>query len=397
MVDLARGLKGLVGAALVSASAGLTAAPWTAASAPGIVVVSDASASTTADLLQRIVGVRDLAARATGLQVGDAVEPVRVLAPTDATGMREVVGDAARRNPGLLLAASLPSPFGHHLAVRANTSRATSPEVLMHEYVHLLTRAHVGDAPAWLDEGVSEFWSTLEERNGQLRVGAPLRRYAVVLQRTTRWIPLKELVSVPRGRYDTVGNRVELFYAQSWALVHYLQMHAPAATMPFAPALPPDADLASLETALRAWIWGPMSPRDIEPRRSRQVNATPVVRPLTEAEGLTFRAGILAYGEHPDRAIALATKALALAPEDPTALEAIGIASFLSNEPLQARSWLGKAVTQPGAGYLAHYYYGVLMADQPDVATRHLRRALELRPNFAPAVDRLKKIFTLVF
>jgi hypothetical protein len=51
-----------------------------------------------------------------------------------------------------------------HVVVISNVLRVDAPDRersrrVLHEYVHLLTHANVPDLPAWLDEGISEFWT----------------------------------------------------------------------------------------------------------------------------------------------------------------------------------------------------------------------------------------------
>ena len=392
MVDRAIRVTALLAAGALAAPApiaGQRSSGWTEIAAADVRVISDADAAQALSLMQRVVQARHLIARATGKSAGDAVEPVLVLAPRGKDGMRQIVGDASRRNPGLLIAAALPSPFGHHFAIRLGAREARSQAVVLHEYVHLVTRQHLGDVPAWLDEGLSDFWSTLTERGERLEAGRPIDRYVRRLRRTRDWIPVADLVKVPRGRYDAVKGKVELFYAESWALVHYLLLRSQPPRIAFAPDLP--ADLSSLDHALRAHVRRPFSGVALE----APVGGTPagaVVRKLSEAEALATRASVLAYGEKPEGAMSLAVRALSLEPRQPQALEALGIAFFLSNRPEQARAWLRQAVDHERAGYLAHYYYAVLNDATPPIAARHLRRSIELRPGFAPALERLSRI-----
>lgn len=394
MVDRAIRVTALLVAGALTAvpapMAGQGSSAWTEIAAGDVRVVSDADAASALSLLQRVVQARTLIARATGMTAGDAAEPVLVLAPKGKNGMREIVGDASRRNPGLLIAASLPSPYGHHFAIRLGAREARSQAVVLHEYTHLVTRQHLGNVPAWLDEGLSEFWSTLTERGDRLEAGRPIDRYVRRLRRTREWIPVADLVKVPRGRYDAVKGKVELFYAESWALVHYLLFRQQTSRIDFAPELPPD--LNSLDRMLRAYVHGPLIGVAFEARPAVSPAPGAVVRELSEAEALAVRASVLAYGEQPERAMTLAVRALSLEPRQPQALEAFGIALFLTNRPEQARARLGDAVRVPGVGYLAHYYYAVLNVDTPAIAVRHLRRSLELRPGFAPALERLSRI-----
>jgi hypothetical protein len=302
--------------------------------------------------------------------------------------MRELVGDAAKRNRALLVAASLPAPYSHHLAVRVATRESRRDQLLMHEYLHQVTQANVDDPPAWLDEGLSEFWSTIEVNDRGARAGRELSHYARTL-RSQRLIPLRELMQVRRGRYEAVSGRLGVFYAESWALVHYLITKRDARAIAYAPDVP--ADPAMLQKAFESYVRAGKFDAIVLPGAARATAAAapPVMRMLTDAEALALRASVAVYGERPGVALDLAERALRLNPSETLALEVKGVYFFLTNRAGEARIWLKRATEMPSASFRAHYYYAVVSADTPAVAKRHLKRTLELKPGFKPALDRL--------
>jgi hypothetical protein len=357
-------------------------------SANSTVVVSDAGEAAARELLARIDRVRETISVGLGDLVRDLDEPLLVIAPRDVNGMRELVGDAAKRNRGLLVAASLPAPYSHYLAVRAGARESRRDEILMHEYLHRVTQVNLGDAAAWLDEGLSEFWSTIELHEHGVRVGRELPRHARTLQ-PQLLIPLRDLMEVSRGRYDLAGGKLALFYAQSWALVHYLVTRSASSKVSYAPATP---DLDSLEKDFQSYVRaGRFDAIDL-PRvdRAAPIAGEPRVRALGEAEALALRASVAVYGEKPGVGFELAERALRLDRSQPLALEVKGVYFFLTNRPDEARMWLKAAAEHPSATFRAHYYYAVLNMGAPLVAQTHLKKALELKPGFAPALERLR-------
>ena len=95
---------------------------------------------------------------------------------------------------------------------------------VFHEYSHYLVANSLGITPPWVSEGLAELYETMEERDGGK--GALIGRAApelLDLLRSRTLIPLTELMAVERSSpmYNE-GNRRGLFYAQSWALMHYL-------------------------------------------------------------------------------------------------------------------------------------------------------------------------------
>jgi thioredoxin-like negative regulator of GroEL len=92
-----------------------------------------------------------------------------------------------------------------------------------HEYVHLVMALNVKSIPVWLNEGLAEFYEQSEVEDGiRFKFGFPQKGYWQLLQ-GTKLIPLDVLVEVDhKSDYYNVPNKQTLFYAQSWALVHYL-------------------------------------------------------------------------------------------------------------------------------------------------------------------------------
>jgi tetratricopeptide (TPR) repeat protein len=93
-----------------------------------------------------------------------------------------------------------------------------------HEYVHLYVRDNLPQAPLWLNEGLAEFYSTFELSAGEPIVGKPIQSYLALL-RNSELLPLSELFTVNNAsaHYNERDKR-GIFYAESWALVHYLML-----------------------------------------------------------------------------------------------------------------------------------------------------------------------------
>lgn len=93
---------------------------------------------------------------------------------------------------------------------------------LFHETVHWYTSSMRVELPAWLSEGVAELFSTFEVKKDQFILGEPLVWHLHLLA-THRWIPLRTLSATHRGALSYNDDvRTGIFYAESWAFVHYL-------------------------------------------------------------------------------------------------------------------------------------------------------------------------------
>jgi len=101
---------------------------------------------------------------------------------------------------------------------------------ILHEYAHFLVGNAHGEVPVWADEGLAQYYeSFLVREDGIAIVGVPLLDHIELLRRT-HLMPLEELLRVDRESptYNRNAHGRGLFYAQSWALVHYLLRGGPA-------------------------------------------------------------------------------------------------------------------------------------------------------------------------
>ena len=93
--------------------------------------------------------------------------------------------------------------------------------VILHEYVHYLMHARGYRLPLWLSEGLAELYSTMLVQKGELKIGMHIPYHILLLNRYPL-MPLSQLfaVSAESPVYNE-GIRQGIFYAQSWALLHY--------------------------------------------------------------------------------------------------------------------------------------------------------------------------------
>ncbi len=99
-------------------------------------------------------------------------------------------------------------------------------ETVFHEYAHMLLDANYPSTQLWFDEGFAQYYSTIRITNKEVQIGAPPETVGYVF-RQNRFLPVVDLFSVHHqsGDYNESGGRRNMFYAQSWLLVHYLFDH----------------------------------------------------------------------------------------------------------------------------------------------------------------------------
>ncbi|HEY1109794.1 MAG TPA: DUF1570 domain-containing protein, partial [Opitutaceae bacterium] len=94
---------------------------------------------------------------------------------------------------------------------------------IYHEAVHWYLSAFEGPMPLWLGEGLAELYATFELTGAKTyTVGNLIGSYVTLLRREP-FMPLVRLFGTGReSLLYNEGTRASIFYAQSWALVHYL-------------------------------------------------------------------------------------------------------------------------------------------------------------------------------
>jgi len=96
--------------------------------------------------------------------------------------------------------------------------------VAIHEYVHLLV-SHSGlSIPLWLNEGMAEVYSTMQEQDGKLVIGE-MKRDRVLSLGGGNWMRLPDLLRADdRSPQYNEQDLETMFYAQSCLLVHMLML-----------------------------------------------------------------------------------------------------------------------------------------------------------------------------
>ncbi len=306
----------------------------------------------------------------------------------------------------------------NYITLSADPRHVTGPDALaFHEYVHLLVRNSYQRAPLWFNEGLAEFYSTFELANGNrtVRLGKPIRSRVLSLRKRAL-LPLSTLFSVDDRSpfYHEPGKR-EIFYAQSWALVHYLlngrggqrrpqllrylaltsegQSHADAFRQAFA------ADASILETELQQYIYsGRYVEQSVTFAGALEFETSVQAAPLAQSEAKYFLGDLLLHTSRLEEAEAYLSEALKLDENLAPALTAFGTLRLRQNQYAEAIKLLARAVALDPQDYLAHYVYadalsregmgsenpieGYYTPEQLSLLRAELKKAIELAPGF---------------
>ena len=292
--------------------------------------------------------------------------------------------------------------------------------VIFHEYTHLLVENTFEKVPVWFNEGLAEYYSTFSITDDQKVVlGTPIGSH-VFLLRERNMLPLRTLFEVDHNSpHYNEKDKSSIFYAESWALVHYLVIGKAGKVEQLGKFMDLLKKNVPMEQAFQQAFEMPFEAMEKELRdyvkKDRynvinghfgtkiELDTTTEAAPLTEAEVQAYLGDLLLHSNRKD-AYTYLEKALKLDPNLTMAHASLGMAYFREGKINEALASLERAVAGDSKNYLAHYYYAFalshpnpvdgLMVDSftPEVITKirqHLQKAIALRPDFPESYNLL--------
>ncbi len=120
------------------------------------------------------------------------------------------------------------SPDMNYIVMPLERDSTKALRLIYHEYYHYVIRCNNPETPPWMSEGLAEFYSTFEVDpvSGRCNIGRPIDNHILWL-RGEKPLPLEQVIPDVEARKVLNGKdrrRIALFYAESWALVHYLMI-----------------------------------------------------------------------------------------------------------------------------------------------------------------------------
>jgi len=267
--------------------------------------------------------------------------------------------------------------------------------------------------PLWMNEGLAQFYENtdIEGKNawlGQANTGE--LRYLNL----NEMLPIATLLAVDRkSPYYHEEQKGSIFYAQSWALVHFLivsdRIQGTHRVHDYAQRLAEgeDAveaarhafgDLNTLEDALRGYVAQRHFLYFMMPAELTAKDAEQDVRLVPTAEADAVRADVLLYTGRTQEARALVESALRDDPDRALAHETMGFLHYGAGDIAGAKKWYSEAAALDGKSYIARYYYAAMMlreggeGEEPAIES-NLQAAIRINPEFAPAYDALAMFY----
>jgi tetratricopeptide (TPR) repeat protein len=309
---------------------------------------------------------------------------------------------------------------GNFISISATWNADPRPRVY-HEFLHDYLNNNLPPQPPWFNEGFAEFYSTFRATESEAEIGRPIDAHVLRL-RNQMLIPLDRLFAITHDSPEyNEQDRQGVFYAESWALVHYLMVGDPKRAQQLARFLElldqrhdPQAafreafdapDTKALLGELAAYIRGSRFRFLRVSFKELQVPTETTKTTLTWEESLAALGNLLAHAQEeklPD-AEAYFQAALDSKTAGPQALAGLGYVRMRQKRYDEARDYLEKAVAADSRDSQAHYLYGELLmrslsrgsdtapASEEDrrktieTARATFQRSIELNPDFPEA------------
>lgn len=303
----------------------------------------------------------------------------------------------------------------NYITLTNETAGEQNPQrVIYHEYVHSLIRNTFGrDVPLWFSEGLAEYYSTLRIKDEQnIILGGVVRSHVRQIRKQGLQISLKTLFSIgDDSPYYNEDDKKNIFYAESWLLMHYLiQKKGMPAIKKFIQALKDEAEtekafaqsfqmnFAAAETELLQYL---AKKETFKPDFVKLENkldfaiADIKCEAIEDAEVFVYLSDLLALLNRPGSEEYL-KRAAELDPKLPTAQAALGIQKARAGNYAEAKVYLQRAVEAGTKNYQTYFYYAESInaekakagfangftTDELNIMRAALKRAIELEPKF---------------
>lgn len=309
-----------------------------------------------------------------------------------------------------------PGEERHFVALRTNVESDNPYQVVYHEYTHALMNLNFRDLPIWFGEGLAEFYgnSTIHEKD--VEIGKISAYHLQVLQQN-RLIPIDALLAADaQSPYYNEQNRVSVFYAESWAIVHYLMLDREARKLQLLnkflaawsasgnqieAAQSTFGDLKKFAQAMEAYV---RQPSFYFSRVQTSVRGDPKSyssRDLPPAELAAYRALFYVHTQRPKESGSSVEEALQADAKLSLAYEARGILKFTGQDYAAAETDFVHAIESNSTSFVPYFFEaetqlrrGIPTMEQSAKLTALLEKATAMNPQFAPAFAALATVYS---
>jgi hypothetical protein len=386
-----------------------TAAPtgkWIEVRSPNFIVVSNAGEGEARKIDVEFEQVRSLFRDSLTYVKASPSPLITIMAVKDEDSLRELLpeywAEKGHTHPAGIFVGAGYDQF--QVAVNLSAHGDNPYESLYHEYYHSVTVPYFPGMPVWVAEGMADFFGNSVIGDKTAMLGVPNAALIEEL-RSKPLIPLATLFKVDHNSpYYNEQNKVSIFYAESWALVHYLMLgdkHAHnAAFGAYLAALNQGAsqeeaaakafgDLRELQEKLGTYIGRFIFPALQVPAPAKIAESSLATRPLSLAEVDAYSGGFLALHRQYQQAEPLLKEAAQLDPKLALAQRNLGFLHYFRQERADALACFSAAIALDSQDMTTRFLRAQLTFDDVSHSDAQieedLRQVLKVKPDFADA------------
>lgn len=348
----------------------------------------------------------------------DPPQPIRIVVASDEATMR-VITPEEWGGPEHVHPSGAYHSDGEmdYIVLRLDAEGTTAFHTSYHEYTHSLMHLNFSRLPLWVREGVAEFFGNSLLSEEKATTGTVDRGHLFVLSKN-EWLPMETLFQVSEtSPFYNEKNPASVFYAESWATVHYLLLDPEArradlfkkylvawdsgadAVSAGRAAL---GDLKAFEAAVKKYVgqenW---RPGVVLPGLAGLQTVSWKERALAPAEVLALRGDYFTHRRMMNEARPLLEEAAKTGPEIAGVHEALGFFYLLNSDFAAAQEQMQRAIALGAEDFTPYFVLGSLelrsVAESEDDARdarKDLERAAELNPMFAPTFEALTQAYS---
>jgi tetratricopeptide (TPR) repeat protein len=391
---------------------------WVEVRSAHFVVESDAGESEARRIALEFERVRGIFRGAFAKFRVDPPQPIVIFAARDEATMKMLApeewgGDSHIRPSGLFHS----DGEKDYVVLRLDGEGTTAFHTIYHEYTHALLFLNFKKLPIWFGEGVAEFFGNSTVGDRDVRTGTADKAHLYMLGKN-EWLPMRTLLGVTKDSpYYNEKNPASIFYAESWAVAHYLLVDAEARREqllnkylaawqksgdPVAAGAEAFGDLDRFGEKIKSylkttdWRGGIAVPGG----GAADTGGNFAVRNLSEGEVLALRGDFLMHREQLDAAEPLVEQAVTLDAKSPDTHGALGFFEYRSGNYEDAAEEFARAMALGSRDFMTFYCAGVMRLRSLEAneeasrkAVEDLERAAKLNPQFAPTFEALTQAY----
>lgn len=375
---------------------------WVEVRSPNFIVVSNAGEKQARKTALQFEQIREVFRKSLAVASNHPSPVITILAVKDEGSMRELLPEYWAKGHTHLGGIFIFRMNIYFAAVELDEEAEGAFETFYHEYYHSVTMPYFPKLPVWLAEGLAEFYGHTKIDEKSVGMGQPDALLLAELKNEP-FIPLNVLFQVDQSsRYYNEANKTSIFYAESWALTHYLMMGDRGAHRPLLLAYlkaldqgkPSEqaaaeafGDLRKLQSELINYLNKPSFFYLKVPAVSKVADVDLKARAISEAEADAYKGGFATIRGRFQDADSTLEQAIKIDPNCALAYEYVGLNQFFEGKRDEAIDSLSKSISLDSKNSFTRFLRAQLsLASGMAESSRSeddLRQAIALSPDFA--------------